>query len=172
MNKSLLFLLIIIITSSTGCVEHQVNTFHTWCEDITNVDLKDKYAHFWTISFSVSYDMEAVRTSYTDTLNQIHLEKVQHRAPRTAWRQDSELHILNLSTLLPIKPLSIIQEWSKGIALAKQNKHTKATDICLYNGLITFFDSLHIHTMDKDDLGLKWIDKVVIIKIHEETEKY
>lgn len=160
MKKILLPLLTLFIL---GCSEHRVDTFPEWCEQITGVDLQKKHASFWAVIFSISFDGDAIREDYTAFLNKTHLEKVQNRAPKMAWRRGTELHLVNLSSFLVIEPEKVIEEWRRGIELAKEHKHTDPADICLYGTLASMFDSLHIHSMEADALGVKWTDNVTVI---------
>jgi hypothetical protein len=161
-------LLIILAMLVVGCAQHKVDTFPEWCEQITGVNLEKKYRPFWAVIFSVSFDGDAIRDDYTAFLNKSHLEKVQNRAPRMAWREGTELHLVNLSSLLVIEPEKIIEEWRKGIELAKEYKHTDQAGICLYGTLTSLFDSLHIHSMESNVLGVKWKDNVTVIPTDRE----
>jgi hypothetical protein len=160
MKKLIPFLLILLLI---GCSEHRVDTFHEWCEQIRGVDLEKKYAPFWAMFFFVSFDREAIRDEFTNFLNKTHLEKVENRAQRMAWREDMELHIVNLSSLLAIEPEKVIEEWKHEIELAKQYKHTDTAKICVYGTLTSMFNNLHIHSMEPDALKAKWIDNVTVI---------
>jgi hypothetical protein len=146
-----------------GCSEHRVDTFPEWCEQIAGVDLQKQHAPFWAVIFSVSFDGDAIRDDFTAFLNKTHLEKVQNRAPKMAWREGTELHLVNLSSLLMIEPEKIIDEWKRGIELAKEHKHSHPADICLYGTVTSMFDSLHIHSMESDALGVKWTDNITVI---------
>ena len=118
--------------------------------------------------FSVSFDGDAIRNDFTAFLNKTHLEKVQNRAPKMAWRDGTELHLVNLSSLLVIEPKKVIEEWRQGIELDKEHKHTDPANICLYGTITSLSDSLHIHSMESDALGLKWTDKVTVIRTDRE----
>ena len=144
-----------------ACSEHRVDTFHEWCEQITGVDLKAKHSPLWAVIFSVSFDGDAIRDDYVTFLNDAHMEKVEYRAPRTAWREGTELHLVNLSSLLRIEPEKIIGEWRQGIDTAKRFEHNNDADVCLYGTVTSMFDSLHIHSMER--LALKWTDKITLI---------
>lgn len=161
-------LLIALLLLATGCAKHRVDTFPEWCEQITGVDLQKKYAPFWAVFFSVSFDEDAIRDDYTSFLNKTHLEKVHNRAARMAWREGTALHLVNLSSLLAIEPEKIIDEWKRGIELAKEHKHTDPADVCLYGTLASMFDSLHIHSMKADALGANWTDRVTVISTDRE----
>ena len=80
-----------------------------------------------------------------------------------AWRNNNELHIVNLSSLIKINPERMIDRWRHGIKLALEKKHTNSIDICLYETLSQLFDSLHIHTMKVDEEGRVVQDDVTVI---------
>ena len=154
---------LLMMGSLTACSEHVVDTFPEWCEQITGVDLEEKYLPFWAVLFSVSFDGDAIRADYVKFLNNSHMEKVQNRAPRMAWREGTELHLVNLSSLLMIEPEKIIGEWRKGIETAKRYEHDNDADTCLYGTLTSMFDSFHIHSLESDALGRKWTDETTVI---------
>ena len=158
----------VLFLLATGCAEHQIDTFQEWCEQITGVDLQEKHTPFWAITVAISYNGDAIRDDYTDFLNKTHLEKVQNRMSRMAWREGTNLHLVNVSSLLVIEPEEIIEGWRKGIGLAKEFKHTDQADICLYGTLTSMFDSLYIHSMKADALGVDWTDTVTTISTDRE----
>lgn len=159
---------IIAISLLVGCAEHKVDTFPEWCEQITGVDLEHKYRPFWAVIFSVSFAGNAIRDDFTAFLNKTHLEKVQNRTPKMAWREGTELHLVNLSSFLVIEPEKVINEWRQGIKLDEAHKHTDPANICLYGTITSLFDSLHIHSMESDALGRNWTDKVTVINTDRE----
>ena len=167
MIKLFVILLIILVA---GCSDHKVDTFPEWCEQIKGIDLERKYRPFWAIIFSVSFNGDAIRDDYVSFLNKAYLKKVQDRAPKMVWREGTALHLLNLSILLVIDPEVFIDEWKKGIDLFKEFKHTNPTDICLYGTLTSLFDSLHIHSMEPDALGIMWKDTVTVIQTDREKK--
>jgi hypothetical protein len=122
----------LMMSSLTACSEHVVDTFPEWCEQITGVDLEEKYLPFWAVLFSVSFHGDAIRDDYVKFLNDSHMEKVQNRAPRMAWREGIELHLVNLSSLSMIEPEKIIVGWRKGIQAAQRHEHDNDADVCLY----------------------------------------
>ncbi|MDY7035949.1 MAG: hypothetical protein SV375_07280 [Thermodesulfobacteriota bacterium] len=146
-----------------GCAEHKVDTFQEWCEQISGEDLDEKYRPFWAVIFGVSFDADAIRDDYTEFLNKLHLEKVNNRAPKMAWREGTELHLVNLSSLMVVEPEKIIEEWKNGIELSKQYKHTDPATKCFYGTLTSLFDSLHIHSMESNAFGKNWTGKVTVI---------
>ncbi len=161
--------LVIIAFSIFGCAEHKVDTFQEWCEQISGVvDLDEKYRPFWAVIFGVSFDGDAIRDDYTDFLNKLHLEKVNNRAPKMAWKEGTELHLVNLSSLMVVEPERIIEEWRNGIELSKQYKHTDPNSKCLYGALTSLFDSFHIHSMESDGFGKNWTEKVTVIPTDRE----
>lgn len=170
MHKQVVFkiLFVGVICIILGCAEHKVDTFQEWCEQISGEDLDEKYRPFWALIFGVSFDGDAIRDDYTEFLNKVHLEKVNNRAPKMAWREGVELHLVNLSSLMVVEPEKIIEEWRNGIELSKQYKHTDPESKCLYGTLTSLFDSLHIHSMQSDVFGKNWTDKVTVIPTDRE----
>ena len=147
-----------------GCSEIKVDTFQKWCELISGEDLKGKYAKFWVIKLSVSIDKERIRDDFIIFLNRSMLKKVQYKVHRMAWIKDNELHIVNLSSQLKIKPEVMVDKWQNGIKLALQKKHTDFADICIYETVIRLFDILYIHTMKFDNTGSAIEDVVTPIQ--------
>jgi hypothetical protein len=156
-------LFLVLVTLQLGCSEHKVDTFPKWCEQITGVDIQKKYAPFWAVFPGISFHGDAIRDSYTEFLNKSHLEKVQNQAPKMAWREGAQLHLVNLSSFLVIEPEKVIDEWRKGIELDKEHKLKDPADVCLYGTLTSMFDALHIHSMKADASGSKWTDSVTVI---------
>ena len=161
-------LLVIIVMLVMGCAEHKVDTFPEWCEQTAGVNLEKKYRPFWAMFFSVSFNGDAIRDDFTAFLNKTHLEKVQNRPQKMAWREGTQLHLVNLSSFLVIKPEKVIEEWKQGIERDNEHKDTDPANICLYGTITSLFDSLHIHSMESDALGRKWTDKVTVIKTDRE----
>jgi len=156
-------ILVALAVTLTGCSEHVVDTVPEWCEQIVGIDLQRKYEPFWAVLFSVRFDGDAIRDDYIKALNDSYMEKVQSRAPRMAWRDEAELHVVNLSSLLVIEPEEFISEWRKGIETAKRNEHENGADACLYGTLISLFDNLNIRSMKSDALGTNWTDDITVV---------
>ena len=114
-GKACILFSLFMVASVTACSEHVVDTFPEWCEQISGVDLKEKYAPYWAVMFSVRFDGDAIRDDLVKFLDDTHMQKVERRAPRMAWREGTELHLVNLSSLLVIEPETIIAEWRKGV---------------------------------------------------------
>jgi hypothetical protein len=159
-RRAIATVLVALTLTFAGCSEHVVDTFPEWCEQITGVDLEKKYA--WSPLFVVSFDGDAIRDDYTKFLNDALMEKVESRAPKMAWREGTELHLVNLSSFLALEPEKVIAEWRKGIEKAKEPEPKDSADTCLYGTLISMFDSLHIHSMERDALG-EWVDDTTVI---------
>jgi len=162
--KVLAFVLAIFLV---GCSENKIDTFPEYCEQITG----NYKAPFWAFITSTSQDDNAIRDSYTDMLNKTHLEKVNNRTPRMAWRVGEELHLVNLSSFMIIEPNEVISQWEKGINIAKQYLDQDDGEVCLYGTLTSMFNSLNIHSMESDPLGIKWSDKVTVITTDREAKK-
>lgn len=146
-----------------ACSEHKVDTFPEWCEQITGVDLYEQYAPFWAIFPSVSFHAEEIRDDVASSLNAMFMEKVENRSDRMVWREGTELHMINLSSLLVIESEKIIGSWRDGIEKAKRYEHKNEKEVCLYGTVTSMFDSMHIHSMTADALGVKWTDDVTVI---------
>jgi hypothetical protein len=170
MDKRIVLKILFVVVAFIifGCAEHKVDTFQKWCEQISGEDLDEKYRPFWAVIFGVSFDGDTIRDDYTEFLNKLHLEKVNNRAPKMAWREGTELHLVNLSSLMVVEPEKIIEEWRNGIELSKQYKHTDPGRKCLYGTLTSLFDSLHIHSMESDVFGKNWTEKVTVIPTDRE----
>jgi hypothetical protein len=153
----------LLVAAVPGCSEHRVDTFPEWCEQITGVDLEEKYAPLWAVLFSVSFDGDAIRDDFVKFLNDSHMEKIQNRAPRMAWREGTELHLVNLSSFLVIEPEKVIGEWRNGVEKAMRYEHDNTADTCLYGTVASLFDNLRIHSMESDALGRNWTDEVTVI---------
>jgi hypothetical protein len=167
--KSICSILIVItIIFSIGCSSHNVDTVGEWCEQLAGVDLNKKYAPFWAVLPSVSFDGDAIRDDFTTSLNETYLQKAENRAPRMAWREGTELHLINLSTLFVIEPEEFIGKWREGIELRNELKLTDEGDLCIYGTLTTMFDSLHIHSIEIDELGKEKADNVTVISTGRE----
>ncbi|MBX9630525.1 MAG: hypothetical protein K2X67_08390 [Burkholderiales bacterium] len=162
-HRAMRRLIIALVTVLTGCSEHKVDTFPEWCEQIAGVDIQKKYAPFWAVFPGVSFHGDAIRDSYTDFLDKSHLEKVQNRVPKMAWREGAQLHLINLSSFFDTEPNRVIAEWRKGIELDIADQLKDPSDVCLYRTLTSMFDSLHIHSMEADALGQRWTDAVTVI---------
>jgi hypothetical protein len=140
----------------TGCYNHKVDNFPKWCEQISGVDLEQKYRPVWAVLFSVSFDGEAIRDDFTSFLNALTLEAVQNRAPRMAWRQGTDLHLINVSSLNVVEPEKVIADWRRGIEAYKTGSNATPEQRCLYGTVASLFDSLVIHTWEADPLGMNW----------------
>ena len=77
MRKTILATMALLLT---GCSEHVVDTFPEWCEQISGVDLQEKYAPFWAVMFSVKFDGDAIRDDFVKFLDDMHMQKVERRA--------------------------------------------------------------------------------------------
>lgn len=100
---ALMYLLMLV-----GCSNHEVDTAEEWCEQISGIDLYDKYAPFWAVFPSVSFNAEAIRDDFVKLLNTSLLQKVEYRSERMAWRDGTDLYMENLSTLLVIEPDEVV----------------------------------------------------------------
>jgi len=163
-------LCLLIIIGLFGCAEYKVDTVDEWCEQISGVDLGAKHRPFWAVIFGVSVDGDSIRNEYTEMLNKLHLEKVENRTPKMAWREGTDLHLVNFSSLLVVEPEQIIDEWRRGIELSKQFKHQDSLNKCLYDTLTSLFDNLHIHTMESDVFGKNWTEKITVISTDREKK--
>ncbi len=148
-----------------ACSEHKVDTFPEWCEQITGVDLAEEHRPWWAVIFTISYDGDAIRDDYVAHMNSLHMEKVQNRAPRMVWRENTNLHIVNLSSFLEIEPEKFIAQWRDAIEMAK----TDHAGICVLGTVTSMFDNLYIHSMTPDALGVEWKDSVTTIPTEREV---
>ena len=162
-------LFVLLLIPLVGCYQHEVDTFPEWCERISGADLERKYSPAWAVIFSVSFDAEAIRDDYAAFLDRAHIEKVQGRVPRMAWREATVLHLVNVSTVLAVHPQEVISTWRHGIEAAKTYTDKNPADRCLYGTMTSLFDSLHIHSMTLDDSGRQLMDEVTVISTEREA---
>jgi hypothetical protein len=85
-----------------------------------------------------------------------------------AWRDGTDLHIENLSTLMEIEPEEVISGWREGIDRAKRFDHPDAADRCLFGTATSLFDNVYIHSREWDQYGLNVVSDNVI---NLETER-
>ncbi len=74
-----------------------------------------------------------------------------------AWREGTDLHIENLSTLMVVDPAEIISEWEEEIERAKRYEHPDFDHMCLFGTVTSLFDTVYIHSGEWDNTGLKFI---------------
>lgn len=110
-----------------------------------------------------TYKPDAIRDDFARFLNDIYMEKVQKRAPRMVWRDGTDLHVTNLSGLFVVDPQDFISKWRRGIEIAKHQAGRNEADRCLWGTVFSLFDSVHIHSMKTDALGVRWTDSVTVI---------
>jgi hypothetical protein len=163
MKKSNWVGFILIFAVLTGCAEHRVDTFQEWCELISEEKPFAKNTPFWIINTTVSIDEEKIRNDFALFINRALLKKAKSQSAKMAWRQDKELHIVNLAGLLNVEPEIMSEKWRQGIKKALENKYTDSKDICLYVTLTRLFESLHIHTKKTDQMGSELADEVTIL---------
>ena len=111
----------------------------------------------------MSFDGDAIRDDFVKFLNDSHMQKVQGRIPRMAWREGIDLHLVNLSSLMVVEPEQIIGAWKRGIEASKTFAKQDPRDQCLYGTVTSMFDNMHIHSMTSDALGRNWNDDVATI---------
>ncbi len=166
MKNAVTFIVFILII---GCTNHEVDTFPEWCEQISDVNLENKYGKAWAPIFSVSFKGDKIRDDFTTFLNTAYVEKTKNRANKIVWREGTILHIINISTLFVINPDTFISEWRNGIETAKSFSHTIAEDKCLYGTAASLFDAINIHTPEFDELGNITSGKVSEISTDRKT---
>jgi hypothetical protein len=154
-------------TLLVGCYQLKIDTVPKWCDQIGGTNLKEKYLPFWAVFFAVSFHEDAIRDDFVAMMNEAHMQKVEHRSPRMAWREGLVFHLINLSTLMVIEPGEIVEKWRDGIEKAKTHSHTEEADACLYGTVVSLFDSMKIHSIEIDVLGQDKGDQVTTI----ETER-
>lgn len=147
----------------SACSDYTFDTFPKWCERIIDENAAEKHQPFWAIFPGVSTHHDAVRDDFVKLLNDTHMEKVENRSDRMAWREGTNLHLINLSSFLVVDAEKIIAEWRRGIDRANANTLEDKTEKCLYETITSLFDSLHIHSMTADIPGQNWTDHVTVI---------
>lgn len=118
---------------------------------------------FWALTYSTYFDESAIRNDYATLLNDMYLQTVSDKSSPMAWAKDHELHLINLSSIKMIEPHVEIDRWKNEIELAQRYESKDWLDQCFYGSVARFFDSLHIHSMESDILGVKWTDDVTVI---------
>ena len=73
---------LIFLSLLVGCWNLEVDTVEEWCEQISGVDLIEKYSPFWAGIPMVTLNPEAIRDDFVGFLNASLLEKVEHRAQK------------------------------------------------------------------------------------------
>jgi hypothetical protein len=160
--KNILLILFVLLLCS--CSEHKVDTFPEWCEQISGVDLEEKYSPFWTVIFSVSFNGEDIRDDYTKFLNELHISKVGNEKTRMVWREGTELHLISIASFFEMDKQVLLDEWEYEIERAKSFSHTDSGDYCLYGSVASLFDRLYIHTYEFDIFEKKSSEEVHIIE--------
>jgi hypothetical protein len=156
-------LLAMTMTLLVGCYQLKIDTVPKWCDQLAGTNLEGKYRPFWAVFVATSIDAEAIRAM----MNEAHMQKVERRAPRMAWRVGTAFHLINFSTLMVIEPGEVIGGWRDGIEKAKTYSHTDKADACLYGAVVSLFDSMNIHSTEIDALGRDKGDQITTI----ETER-
>ena len=70
---------------------------------------------------------------------------------------------------LSIDPNKVIEGWKVNIEKAKNNLHKDMADKCLFDTAANYFDSIKIHSMKSDALGVKWKDEVTLISTDRQS---
>ena len=156
----------LMILFLAGCTHHKVDTFPKWC--------KETHQHWWNTLFSsVSFDTAAIRDDYVKFVNEALVKKVQNRAQRMAWRDGTQLHMMNLSTLLEIEPDEVIRGWQHGIEAANTGSLTNLADRCVFGAAALLFDSVYIHSRELKlpVPGNPWKDSVTVIPANPRVQK-
>jgi len=166
MRTTLLRAFVPVILTFAGCSVHEVKTADEWCQKLSGVDLLQKNAPFWAAFPGITFNGDAIRDDFVATLNAALLEKVENRSDVMAWRENSDLHVRNLSTFFEIEPEEIIEEWRANIELSKKFQNPDDTHRCFYGTITTLFDNVVIHTGVWDEFGLNLVrDDVTTIAI-------
>lgn len=71
-------LLVAMCLPIAACKTHEVNTWERWCEQVTQVDLKNKYRG-WAVVFGVSYNAEAIREDFANRFHKKAITSVRNR---------------------------------------------------------------------------------------------
>jgi hypothetical protein len=155
---------------SIGCTtHHEVDTFPEWCEQISGVDLSDKYNKPWTPFFAVSFKGDAIRDDFMKSMNETYNEKMKTEDSGIMWREGTELHLVNPSSFYIIEPEEFISEWKNKIQLSKTYSLTDRSEICIYGTMTSLFDTIIIHSYEFDDYGLMVNDNTITIDAERRT---
>ena len=154
---------VFILVLVAGCSTHEVDTFPEWCERITGVDLYKKYAPWWSIIPAVKFNGEAIRDDFVSFLNNAYMEKANGRIEKMVWREGTNLHIVNMSSLFVIEPEKMINEYRQKVQAYWDSKTKDKADICLFGTIATMFDTITIHSIEADIFGKNWKDTPTVI---------
>ena len=106
--------LILAVILLASCSNYEVNTMERWCEHfLSEGNLAERHTPFWAVFPSISFDGDAIRNDFVNFLNEAMMQKVQGRIDRMVWREGSDLHVENLSSLMAIDEEEIIAGWQK-----------------------------------------------------------
>jgi len=151
----------------TGCYNYDVDTLEKHCERLLLLekgrDQLEVHTPFWAVFPSISFHPNAIRDDFVAVINKTHLEKVENRIDKMAWRDGYEFHLVNLSSLMVVKPEEVIEQWKMNIEKANNHALKDPAEKCLYQTVADYFDVMKIHSMESDVLGIKWTDHVTDI---------
>ena len=148
-KKLFIVLVMFFVLLFNSCYTHKIDTAQEWCEQISGVDLNDKYNPPWSLFFGVHISEESIRDDYAKILNDLYMKQVQHRIEkidRMVWREGKNLHMTNLSSFfIVVEPSSMVNEIKEGIEDSCNFKIEDKARKCLYGTMVTLFDKVIIH---------------------------
>ena len=100
-----------VTTLLVGCYQFKIDTVPMWCDQLAGTNLEEKYRPFWAVFVGTSIDADAIRDDFVTLMNKAHMQKVENRSPRMAWREGEVFHLINLSTLMVVEPNEVIEQW-------------------------------------------------------------
>ena len=165
-SMSILRVGFLLLFALSACSNHKIDNWEEYCEQLTGVDLEEKYNR--GVIFSVSFDPEAIRIDFTKKYNILVLDyiasqylggvtrdskAVQEMARLKmigAWRDGTDLHVVN-SLLIRDKKLRVdefsefVQNYRTSIDLARVGKLDDEFQWCLFGTMNSVFDNLILH---------------------------
>src|SRR5688572_10286388 len=62
------------VAALSGCSTHDVDTVPEWCEQISGVDITEKYAPFWADFPGVRFHGDAIRDDFVRSMNEVAMQ--------------------------------------------------------------------------------------------------
>lgn len=165
-----MIVLTVPIVCLLGCYKYEVidvDTVDEWCYLI---ERNDELGEYWGRREKFEFNHDAIREDYVSRLNATHLGETDNRITRVAWREEANLHLLNLAAVSDMDADAFTEEWQSKIAAAIRLELDRQEDVCLYRGIATLFDNVVIHTPQTDPVqpGIS-ADGIVIIPTKQES---
>lgn len=145
--------MVLALFAITSCHNTRIDTMQRWCEHLSGVSMTDKYAPFWAVLPSVSFEYVDIRESYTHVVDSLMSTIVGGRAPRMAWQDSLTLHVNSISDLMQVSRDSVLEWWRTGLERGSSGRTTGAADECYFRTAVALFDTVkvHFHELQRGD---------------------